>query len=136
MPHVLHSCVPSPTLLSLCLLFLLLLYTALSVTMRFYHFPAALSSLALLASSTTAQSTNSFIDLSWHEPISSQINNLTFAINASGVYGFVFDSSNLPANVSYGKSNNCQPCVSLLIIFEAPITGATCPTSAPKSTLE
>lgn len=42
------------------------------------------------------------VDLSWHAPISSSINSLSSAINATGTYGFVFNSSTLPDGIPYG----------------------------------
>lgn len=42
------------------------------------------------------------VDLSWHAPISSGINNLTSAINGTGTYGFIFNSSQLPDGTPYG----------------------------------
>lgn len=42
------------------------------------------------------------VDLSWHAPISSSINSLSSAINGSGTYGFVYNSSTLPEEVPYG----------------------------------
>ncbi|KAM7183536.1 Histidine phosphatase superfamily [Naviculisporaceae sp. PSN 640] len=48
------------------------------------------------------------IDLSWHTPILSNINNLTSAINGTGTYGFIFDSSTLPEGLPYGTYNFCN----------------------------
>ncbi|KFY98119.1 hypothetical protein V498_01672 [Pseudogymnoascus sp. VKM F-4517 (FW-2822)] len=45
---------------------------------------------------------NTSVDLSWHAPISSSINSLSSAINGTGTYGFVFDSSTLPEGTAYG----------------------------------
>lgn len=42
------------------------------------------------------------VDLSWHAPISSSINSLSSAINGSGIYRFVFNSSTLPEETPYG----------------------------------
>lgn len=42
------------------------------------------------------------VDLSWHAPIFSEINNLSSAIKGIGTYGFVFNSSTLPEGVPYG----------------------------------
>ncbi|ELR03874.1 hypothetical protein VC83_06065 [Pseudogymnoascus destructans] len=48
------------------------------------------------------------VDLSWHEPISSNINSLSSAINGTGIYGFVFNSSTLPEGTPYGTYNWCN----------------------------
>ncbi|KAF2115506.1 acid phosphatase [Lophiotrema nucula] len=51
---------------------------------------------------------NISIDLSWHAPMSSRINNLSSAINDTGTYGFVFNSSLLPEGIPYGSYNWCN----------------------------
>ena len=42
------------------------------------------------------------VDLSWYAPISSSVNNLNSAINGTGTYGFIFNSSTLPEGIPYG----------------------------------
>ena len=42
------------------------------------------------------------VDLSWHAPISSRINSLSSAINGTGTYGFIFNSSTIPEEIPYG----------------------------------
>jgi acid phosphatase len=42
------------------------------------------------------------VKMSWHPPISSRINSLSSAINGTGTYGFVFNSSLLPEGTPYG----------------------------------
>lgn len=49
----------------------------------------------------------STVDLSWHAPSATEINNLTQVIGGSGVYGFIFNSSNTPAR-EYGTYNWCN----------------------------
>jgi hypothetical protein len=49
----------------------------------------------------------STVDLSWHAPRSTEVNNLTQVIGGSGVYGFIFNSSNPPAH-GYGTYNCCN----------------------------
>lgn len=61
---------------------------------RFY----VVSSLSVIQASNMGIS----VDLSWHAPISSTINSLTSAINGTGTYGFVFNSSTLPEEIPYG----------------------------------
>ncbi|KAM7222354.1 Histidine phosphatase superfamily [Rhypophila decipiens] len=51
---------------------------------------------------------NQVVDLRWHAPIPTQINSLKSAINGSGTYGFIFDSSGLPDRVPYGTYNWCN----------------------------
>jgi hypothetical protein len=47
------------------------------------------------------------VDLGWHAPSSTEINNLTQVIGGSGVYGFIFNSSNTPPH-EYGTYNWCN----------------------------
>lgn len=47
------------------------------------------------------------VDLSWHAPSSSWINNLTKVIEGSGVYGFIYNSSATPVE-EYGGYNWCN----------------------------
>src|SRR4051812_38757146 len=44
-----------------------------------------------------ATANTSQIDLSWHVPNATDINNLRSVINGTGVYGFIFNSSVTPA---------------------------------------
>lgn len=47
------------------------------------------------------------IDLSWHAPNATLINNLTQVIRGAGVYGFIYNSSAIPTN-EYGVYNWCN----------------------------
>lgn len=49
----------------------------------------------------------SAVDLAWHAPSATEINNLTQVIGGSGVYGFIFNSSTTPAH-GYGTYNWCN----------------------------
>lgn len=40
---------------------------------------------------------------SWHAPVSWEVNSLKSAIQGTGTYGFVFDSSTLPEDIPYGN---------------------------------
>ncbi|KAI0121296.1 histidine phosphatase superfamily [Xylariales sp. AK1849] len=60
-------------------------------------------SLLLPAVVTTAQT----VDLAWHAPAQTDINNLTKALNSKGIYGFIFDSSDTPDS-EYGVYNWCN----------------------------
>ncbi|KAI4233334.1 MAG: hypothetical protein LQ349_004466 [Xanthoria aureola] len=44
------------------------------------------------------------VDLSWHAPISSNINSLSATVNGTGTHGFIFDSSSLPEGIPYASS--------------------------------
>jgi hypothetical membrane protein len=54
----------------------------------------------------TAQ--NASIDLGWHAPKKSWINDLGQVLNGTGTNGFVFNSSLLPAGIPYGTYNWCN----------------------------
>jgi hypothetical protein len=47
------------------------------------------------------------VDADWYPPASRNVNNLTEALNAEGVYGFIFDSSKAPDKL-YGTYNWCN----------------------------
>jgi len=49
-------------------------------------------------SAPACNASNKTIDLSWHAPVKSNINNLPTVINGTGIYGFVFNSSQAPLN--------------------------------------
>lgn len=54
----------------------------------------------------TAQ--NNSIDLGWHAPKRSWINDLGQVINGTGTNGFLFNSSQLPAGIPYETYNWCN----------------------------
>jgi 2-phosphoxylose phosphatase len=61
----------------------------------------------LLILSNTAVSPIIDTDLRWHPPDATGINDLSSAINSSGVYGFVFNTSVTPDG-KYGGYNFCN----------------------------
>ena len=74
-------------------------------------------SSALLISSASSASTsnkycqasnNDLVYLSWHPPTSSPINDLSRLFNATGTYGYIFNSSEVPEGVTYGTYNYCN----------------------------
>ncbi|KAH7021421.1 histidine phosphatase superfamily [Microdochium trichocladiopsis] len=69
---------------------------------------AALAS-TILASPAAAAAAAQTVDLNWYPPSSSQINNLTAALDpANAAYGFIFNSSQTPAGVDYSTYNWCN----------------------------
>lgn len=58
--------------------------------------------LAALISTSSAA-----VDLKWYPPASTQINDLSSAINGTGVYGYIFDTSSTPEH-KYGTYNWCN----------------------------
>lgn len=117
---------PRPGTLALALLLLLTTQTALFVIMRYHSAaPALFATLTgYLAHTTTAGATKGLppygsggndggdssssnatcasapanISLSWYPPAQYYVNNLTTVINGTGVYGFVFNTSQGPLN--------------------------------------
>ncbi|CBX94805.1 hypothetical protein IAQ61_009463 [Plenodomus lingam] len=69
-----------------------------------------LSAPLLLTSLTTAvlAKNSSPVDLNWHAPKKSWINDLDQVINGTGTNGFVFSASQLPSGVQYGTYNWCN----------------------------
>lgn len=51
---------------------------------------------------------NSMVNLNWHAPAATDINNLGAVINGTGVFGFIFNSSLIPTTTSYGTYNWCN----------------------------
>lgn len=53
---------------------------------------------------------SSAVDLGWYAPAQTLINNLTHVASAdtTGVYGFIYNSSEIPADVAYGGYNWCN----------------------------
>ncbi|KAJ0322688.1 hypothetical protein Brms1b_002069 [Colletotrichum noveboracense] len=66
---------------------------------------------ALSGSGTTASGNSSAgasgVDLTWHAPASSEVNNLTSVISGKGVWGFIYDTSATPDD-KYGQYNWCN----------------------------
>ncbi|KAJ2899346.1 Counting factor 60 [Zalerion maritima] len=60
-----------------------------------------------VVSATTAAVGANGIDLSWHPPSSSSLNNLDSVMGSSGVYGFIYNSSVTP-DEKYGTYNWCN----------------------------
>lgn len=62
-----------------------------------------LASVPFLASRVAAED----VDVGWYPPSRSEVNDLDSAVNAEGVYGFIFDSSDTP-DEKYGTYNWCN----------------------------
>lgn len=63
------------------------------------------SPLALLALLGAQQALA--VDVPWHAPNATEINNLDKVLSSDGVYGFIFDSSQT-SDKEYGKYNWCN----------------------------
>ncbi|KAK3048205.1 hypothetical protein LTR09_010366 [Extremus antarcticus] len=73
--------------------------------MRFYSSPLPLAVLSYLPSTPANAAkagkcvSDTDVSLQWHAPAQSEINNLTTAINGTGIYNFIFNSSQSPPDV-------------------------------------
>ncbi|KAG9234902.1 histidine acid phosphatase [Amylocarpus encephaloides] len=65
------------------------------------------SFMAAIAASFISSATTARVDLDWHAPNATAINNLTQVLNGSGVYGFIYNSSTTSAE-AYGQYNWCN----------------------------
>src|SRR5450432_366439 len=83
------------------------LYLLFLAKMHISRYSAALSVASLGAVSAQCNDPAS-VDLSWHAPNSSVINNLTAVVNGTGIYGFIFSSSATPSGVPYSTYNWCN----------------------------
>ena len=61
--------------------------------------------LALVASASVAAAQD--VNLDWHPPRRTEVNNLTAALDGEGVHGFIFNTSNTP-DERYGTYNWCN----------------------------
>jgi hypothetical protein len=57
---------------------------------------------------SVAAAQNATVDLKWHAPKKSWINDLGQILNGTGTNGFVFNSSQLPTGTTYGTYNWCN----------------------------
>ncbi|KAK7979655.1 60S ribosomal subunit assembly/export protein [Apiospora arundinis] len=69
--------------------------------------PATTSLLLSTTAAATAAAADMGVDLNWHAPAASALNNLTSALQASGTYGFIFNTSRTPDD-RYGSYNWCN----------------------------
>ena len=60
-----------------------------------------------LPSQSTVSTYDSSVDLAWYPPKATNINNLTSAVNSSGIYGFIYNGS-YPTDTPYGTYNWCN----------------------------
>ncbi len=65
------------------------------------------SLIAAVAASLSQHGKAATVDLSWHAPNATAINNLTQVISGSGVYGFIYNSSDVPTS-QYGVYDWCN----------------------------
>lgn len=60
------------------------------------------------ASDNASCASSGTADLNWYAPDSTMINSLTSVVNDSGIYGYIFNSSNTPASLPYSTYNWCS----------------------------
>lgn len=65
------------------------------------------SLFAAVAASLARHGKAATVDLGWHAPNATAINNLTQVVDGSGVYGFIYNESYTPAD-EYGTYNWCN----------------------------
>jgi hypothetical protein len=65
------------------------------------------SFIAAIAASLARHGKAATVDLSWHAPNATAINNLTQVIGGTGVYGFIYNNSEVPAH-QYGIYDWCN----------------------------
>ena len=94
---------PSYKLLLLSLLGILTVQTALSAIMRYSQStPSLFAAVSYTVAGVKAQTgygscnTETNVSLSWYPPATTQINDLAGVVNGTGVYGFIFNSSQGP----------------------------------------
>lgn len=92
--------IPSYATLGLILLCMLTAQVTLLAIMKFHEgAPALMTSMLGYVAAFTQKKTcagGQNVSLEWHSPAKSPINNLENAINGTGVYGFIFNSSQAP----------------------------------------
>jgi acid phosphatase len=69
--------------------------------------PRASFMAAVAASLMRYSKADSTVDLGWYAPKSTEINNLTQVIGGSSIYGWIYNSSQVPDN-EYGVYNWCN----------------------------
>lgn len=76
------------------------------VRVRDVLFAGAVAGHAAAQSNCSSTSSGS-VDLTWHAPNATNINNLSFVVNGTGING-IFNSSVTPASVGYSTYNWCN----------------------------
>jgi hypothetical protein len=92
------------------ILALIILYLLLSIEVGDMRSSPRSSFLAALTASFAQHGTAAnipVVSLEWHAPNATVINNLTQVVGGSGVYGYIYNSSNTPA-AAYGLYNWCN----------------------------
>jgi hypothetical protein len=97
---------PSYKVLLLSLLVMFACQQAITAIMRYSSPPSFLLTALSSLNSVSAKSycgksngsciSNQTVDLTWHAPAQSSVNSLSSAINGTGIYGFIFNSSQGP----------------------------------------
>jgi hypothetical protein len=88
-------------LVLLCITFTLVQLFAWDITCN-------MRSIILVVFGSVALAQNTTVDLQWHAPKKSWINDLGQVLNGTGTNGFVFNSSQLPVGTPYGTYNWCN----------------------------
>jgi len=87
-------------------LVLLVLFITYYITMFFFSSRGTTAALLGAAPLVTA-AVSAQVDVAWHPPSKTEINDLDKVLSGKGVYGFIYDSSNTPDD-KYGSYNWCN----------------------------
>ena len=96
-----------PSFLLMFLVACLLLVVLFEMRPSSYLMALSVASVHTVAS-TCKPTSGVSVDITWHAPKSTAINNESSLTSGTGVYGFVFNSSVTPAGVAYDTYNWCN----------------------------
>ncbi|KAJ9143367.1 Phosphoglycerate mutase-like protein [Pleurostoma richardsiae] len=101
------ACIPRLLVILSALFLLQLAVLALSLWSRSRPVPRLAASFVPPTPPSSSTTMSLSVDLSWHAPAQTFINNLTSVINGQGVYGFIYNTSDTPGS-EYGTYNWCN----------------------------
>lgn len=88
-----------------------ILICSIAILVTIAILPAMLSPLVsfpLFAGLGMAAAVSNAVDLSWYPPKNNSVDSLASAINGTGIYGFIFNSSQTPSSLPYSTYNWCN----------------------------
>jgi hypothetical protein len=86
---------------------IVLLFTALTLV-QLFDCDIEMRPIIPIVVGSVAVAQNTTVDLKWHAPKKSWINDLGQVLKGTGTNGFVFNSSQLPNGTPYGTYNWCN----------------------------
>ena len=75
---------------------------------QLFDWDVNMRSIIPIAFSSAVVAQNATVDLKWHAPKKSWVNDLGQVLDGTGTNGFVFNSSQLPTGTQYGTYNWCN----------------------------